>query len=151
MIFTLAFALASMAFGTVEPGRPLAAFKSQFEAGDRVELERLNTLWLRSYETRDPAGLSAILAEEFIGLYGDSTLSKKDMLERLATRPPTRVSWENLTITVNGNSAVVGAVSTIATGEPAKPTVARYRYADVYVRREDGWKAIASHVVRLPD
>jgi ketosteroid isomerase-like protein len=118
---------------------------------DRNELERLNMTWLKSYETRDRAALGQVLAPDFIGLYGDSVLSRQQMLDGLATRPQTRVKWENLRISIRGDTAVVDAISTITTVRDRAQASASYHYVDVYSRRKNEWRAIASHVVRLDD
>lgn len=120
------------------------------EAIDRAELERLNSVWLRSYETRDRFALDGVLADDFLGLYGDALLSKKQLLDGLATRPQTRVSWKNLRISLSGDTAIVDAISTITTNPGAAERSARYHYVDVYSRRAGGWRAIASHVVKMP-
>lgn len=116
---------------------------------DREQLEQLNSRWLKSYESRDRAALEGVLSDDFIGIYGPRALSKAQMLAGLADRPATRVTWADLQISVNGDTAVVTAISTIATGQGQDSTTARYRYADVYLRRSGQWRAIASHVVRL--
>ena len=59
------------------------------------------------------------------------------------------VAWEDMRIKVNGDNAVVTAVSTIVTGTGPDAKSTRYRYADVYARRDGQWRAIASHVVKL--
>ncbi|HEY0628108.1 MAG TPA: nuclear transport factor 2 family protein [Sphingomicrobium sp.] len=121
------------------------------DAADRQQLEQLNAAWLKSYETRDSATLDAILAEDFIGLYGDSIVRRQQMLDGLAKRPPTRVKWDKLRISLNRDTAVVDAISTITTIRDDREASARYHYVDVYSKRARQWRAIASHVVRLPD
>ena len=119
------------------------------EARDRAQLEQLNALWLNSYETRDPNALGRVLSDEFVGLYGDAVLSKPQMLDGLATRPPTRVKWDKLRISLNGDTAMVDGISTITTTRNGSEAHARFHYVDVYARRDREWRAIASHVVRL--
>lgn len=121
------------------------------DASDRDQLERLNRVWLKSYETRDRAALGSVLAGDFIGLYGDTALTRQQMLDGLAKRPPTRVTWENLRINVKGDTAIVDAISTITTVRDGQNASARYHYVDVYSRRDRQWRAIASHVVRQAD
>lgn len=130
---------------------PVLAEVPAASASDRQQLERLNSRWLKSYETRDRAALDAVLADDFIGVYGQSVLSKAQMLAGLADRRVTSVSWDQLRINVNGDTAVVTAVSTLTTAREQGPATAHYRYADVYARRSGQWQAIASHVVRFED
>ena len=120
------------------------------DAGDRQQLEALNSRWLKTLETRDEAALASVLADDFVGLYGDAALSRQQMLDGLKSRPETRVSWQNLTIQVKGDSAVVSAISTIVTHRGSAETTSRYNYADFYSRRDGRWQAVAARVIRLP-
>ena len=95
------------------------------DASDRNQLERLNWVWLKSYETRDLAALGSVLADDFLGLYGDVALTRQHMLDGLAKRPPTRVTWENLRINVTGDTAIVDAISTITTVRDGQNASAR--------------------------
>lgn len=119
-------------------------------AADRQELERLNMTWLKSLETRDERAMGSVLAEDFIGLYGDIVLTRPQMLDGLKTRPETRVSWADLKIEVKGDNAVVWGISTIWTRRDRVETTARFNYADYYARRDGQWKAISARVIRLP-
>jgi ketosteroid isomerase-like protein len=128
---------------------PLPAELPSVSSTDRQQLEQLNARWFKSYETRDQDALGRILAEGFIGMYGDTALSRSDMLSALKRRNILKASWENLRINVSGDTAVVTAVSTIVSERAQTRSTSRYRYADVYTRKDDGWRAIASHVVRV--
>lgn len=133
----------------------LAALGAAHAAGaqgrdDHKQLEALNHSWLKSLESRDQSIMGAVLAEDFIGLYGDTALNRQQMLAGLMARQETRVSWENLKIEVKGDSAVVSAISTIVTSRDSIETTTRYNYADFYSRRNGKWKAIAARVIRLP-
>ena len=50
---------------------------------DREQLEQLNARWLESCATRDSVTLASILADDFIGVYGQPVLSKAEMLASL--------------------------------------------------------------------
>lgn len=141
--------LASLA--AAQPAPAEAAALEAASVPDTARLEQLNAIWLKSYETRDREALGSVLADDFVGLYGEAALSKQQLLEGLTTRPPTRVDWANLRINVNGDTALVAAISTITTKVGGKEASARYNYVDVYARRNGQWRAIASHVVRLAD
>lgn len=130
-------------------GQPVVAERPA--ATDQERLERLNSTWLKAYETRDRVALGSVLADDFIGLYGDAALSRQQMLDRLATRPPTKVSWEKLRVHVSGDTALVTAISTIATIQEGREAIARFNYVDVYSRRNGEWRAIAAHVTRLAE
>ena len=117
--------------------------------GDREQLELLNSRWLQSYETRDREALGSVLGDEFIGLYGPRVLSKTQMLAGLDTSSIAKVRWDDLQINVQGDNAVVTAISTIESMQGSNSSTARYRYVDIYSRRGGQWQAVASHVVRF--
>jgi ketosteroid isomerase-like protein len=144
-------ALAAIAVGAYQQATAAAAQGQEERLTDQAQLKRLNETWLRSYEQRDRAALGSVLAEDFVGIYGNSVLSKAQMLDGVATRPSTRVHWENLQIGINGNTAVVSATSTITITQDGKESRTRYNYADVYALRDNGWQAIAAHAVKLAD
>lgn len=134
---------------TLTSGGPGRAEIPKVSDGDSATLTAINSAWLRSYETRNPETFQRVLSADFIGLYDGRALSKAQMIAALASRPPTKVSWEDLQVSVNGDTAVVTAVSTIVVQRPDGEASTRYRYADIYVRRPAGWQAIASHVTKL--
>ena len=132
-------------------GSPVSALAEipTVSPSDREQLEQLNARWLKSYEARDSAALAGVLGDDFIGVYGQRVLSKAEMLARLADWRVTNVRWDDLRISVNGDTAVVTAVSTLTTVQGQGSATARYRYADIYARRNGRWQAIASHVVKF--
>ncbi|HEY0626924.1 MAG TPA: nuclear transport factor 2 family protein [Allosphingosinicella sp.] len=138
-----------LAFGAPQS---LIAQSSSGSAEDRTVLEQLNADWLKSYESKDAAALSRILSDSFVGVYGNRGLSKAAMIEGLRdpNRKVKKIEWEDLQIYVNGDTAVVTAVSTLTAVQNGAETVGRSRYADIYVREDGRWRAIAAHVVRLP-
>lgn len=148
----LALAIAAITAGAGQEQRPAEPVMAERPAAsDQERLEELNSIWLKAYETRDRKALGSVLADDFIGLYGETALSRQEMLDRLATRPSTKVSWEKLRIHVSGDAALVTAISTITTTREGKETSARFNYVDVYSRRNGEWRAIAAHVTRLAE
>jgi len=121
---------------------------------DRQALESLNATWLNSYVTGDSTALGEILAEDFVATYGGGIRrTRAQILAGMASprRPVVSVRWENLSVQLAGDTAVVTARSILRLGGEAGETEVRNDYADVYVRRNGRWQAIAAHVVRAPE
>jgi len=120
---------------------------------DRLALEALNAAWLNAYVTRDGAALGAILAEDFVATYSGGTRRGRDQLIARAANPQqtvVSVSWENLNVQVAGDTAIVTARSFLRLRGDGGETEVRNDYADIYVRRDGRWQAIAAHIVRAP-
>ena len=120
---------------------------------DRRALEALNAAWLNAYVTRDAAALDAILAEEFVVTYGGGRQVGRDrLLARLADPSQAIVSvrWENLNVQIVGDTGIVTARSILRLRGDDGESEVRNDYADVYVRRNGRWQAVAAHVVRVP-
>jgi len=121
------------------------------QAQDREVLEKLNARWLKSYKSHDATALEEILADDFVGVYGQRALSKAELVAAASNRKRnvTDISWENLQIHLAGDTAVVTAISSLKGSQDGRDISARNQYADVYVRRDGRWVAIAAHVIRL--
>lgn len=121
---------------------------------DVAELEALNAQWLNAYVSRDRAALEAVLAPDFLAFRAGGGVSDRDALLNGATGPGGRsvkaIAWENLTIRVFGDTAVVAARSLLTRERDGQDVVSANEYADVYVRRDGRWQAVAAHVIRAP-
>ena len=150
MHLLVAAAVAVQAVGPQAAPAPAAHASSQ----ERAELERLNAEWLRSYVSRDGSVLDRILADDFVATYANGNRRTKADIIKSATSPASRiiaVDTERVAVQVSGDVAVVTAHSVLRLrDEGAGETSIRNAYADVYVRRNGRWRAIAAHIVRLP-
>jgi ketosteroid isomerase-like protein len=135
------------------PG-PAPAPAVQARSQEQAELERLNVEWLRSYVTRDGSVLDRILADDFIATYANGNRRTKADVIASATSQASRIvaaDTDKVAVHVSGDVAVVTAHSVLRLrAEDGTETKVRNAYADVYVRRNGRWRAIAAHIVRLP-
>lgn len=114
-------------------------------------LVRLNAERLEAYRTRDRAALDRILAEDFIAVRGGgSAQTKASIIE--ATMSPgreiRRVAWDNVQIFVRGDMAFVTGRSILEGTQDGRDISGANQYADVYMRRDGQWKAVAARITR---
>jgi ketosteroid isomerase-like protein len=142
---------AALAVAAVQDSPP-APSPSVETSADQRALEALNTAWLNSYVTLDRATLSEILADDFVATYGNGRRrTKAELLGGLGQGARIlSVRAENLAVHVSGDTAIVTARSVLQIRQGEQTTEARNDYADIYVRRDGRWRAIAAHIVRVP-
>ena len=54
-----------------------------------------------------------------------------------------------MTLRVYGDTAVVHGLETEKSSYKGKDTSGQYRFTDVFLKRDGGWHAIATHVTRV--
>jgi ketosteroid isomerase-like protein len=140
--------------GWTQTPPPAPATAGDAGAADRAALEALNARWLNAYVSKDRAALESILADDFVTFRVGGGEGTRQALIDGATNPGGRtlraVRWENLTIRVFGDVAVVAARSILTRTVDGEDREFANEYADIYARRNGEWKAIAAHVVRSP-
>ncbi|PIC00183.1 nuclear transport factor 2 family protein [Caulobacter sp. X] len=149
LLFSLAL-MAAPPLSVEAQTAPEAAAKSP----DVVALEALNAQWLTAYKTRDAAALDRVLADDFEGVYPGGRIMKKADILKLATNPARSfdtVAWEDVRIVVIGDVAVLRARARMTGSSAEGPFSSINDFADVYVRRPGGWRAISAHVVRVTE
>jgi ketosteroid isomerase-like protein len=120
---------------------------------DRRELQRLNDLWFEAYRTKSADTLARILADDFVGDYGTGQArTKQQMVDSLRDpkRPAMDIRSFDVAIHLFGDTAMVTGRSVTQTVRDGVPAPTANRYADIYVRRNGKWRAVAAHVVRVP-
>lgn len=120
-------------------------------AAEIAALEKLNDRWLSAYRTKDVAALDEILADDFRSVQADGRVSTKtDLLKNVSRvdRVVTKISWENLRVTVWGDTAMVTARSFSVGMDKGQEFSTSNEYADIYVRTKRGWRAVGAHVIR---
>lgn len=119
---------------------------------DVAALEKLNAEWLSAYKSHDGAVLERILTDDFEAIYpGGRILTKADLV-KAATNPTRKIEtivWEDLKILVFGDVAVVRGRGRMSGATAEGPFSSGNDYADVYIRRTGGWRAISAHVVKV--
>jgi hypothetical protein len=121
---------------------PAPAFAG--EAEDRTELARLEQAWLDAGSRNDKAAIGRILAPTFVNTTVDGVRRDRSQVLEAAPLPEgASQRLRDMSITITGNTAVITGINVFTPRPGAMPV--EVAYTDVYVRDEQGWKAVASH------
>jgi ketosteroid isomerase-like protein len=121
---------------------------------EEERLRRLDREWSEAYPRCDTAALERIIADDWLCIDGAGLLiNKRQLLERVAKGPFPfdTYRFDEQHVRLFGDAAVVrGRLSGSGAGEDG-PFRLEQRFTRVYVRREQGWQAIATQVTILPE
>ena len=147
MKYTVTTVLAAILIGCSTP----ASNQSVITSGDEGILRELKTeLWSKAYGEQDTALLNQILHDDFqlIDDNGD-TFSKQDELTYITNNAP---SYDEFTFEINrldvfeNGTAVIIGTGTMKGVASGKAYITTYTSSNVFVKVDDNWKAINSHV-----
>jgi len=118
---------------------------------DEASLREIKeVLWPKAYFEQDTALLNRILADEFRMVDGAGTWSTKaDEIEWVTNNKPSyeSMAYEILRLEIfNGDTAIVAGQGTILGTDEDGPYVAQYQSTNVLIKRDNRWRAVASHV-----
>jgi ketosteroid isomerase-like protein len=125
-------------------------------ASAEQDLLKLEREWLDAYIKGDAAVLERIEADDFSITYaGGEVLTKAQELANLKANASANASikfdTEGTKVRLYGDTAVLtGAVNQRLTDNGTE-RVMRYRYTDVWVKRNGRWQVAASQLTRIPD
>jgi ketosteroid isomerase-like protein len=112
------------------------------------KINALEFKWNDAYKRGDPAGMSALLAEDFIITVEDgTTFSKSGYLAHTAdSELRVQISdMSDLRVRVHDNLAIVtGAYHEKGTSK-GRPYESHDRFTDVWIKNASGWHVLASH------
>jgi hypothetical protein len=124
---------------------PAATQNSVSDEGARVIA--LENLWNRTLETKDTKALSALLANTFLSVDIDGSVSSKGEFLASIKSPdyqPSEAVTEQSSIQVYENAAVVVGVLRIKGTEKGKRYVHRERFVDTWIKLNTNWQCIAT-------
>lgn len=99
--------------------------------------------WVAAIETRDAARLSCRLAEDFADSSWQGRLrSRADMIARLASAPPMRLTLSEVTVRLISDIGIVNGINTQSA--PGGGQGASVRFTDIFVWRAGHWQAVAA-------
>lgn len=123
---------------------PFAAPASEID--DIAAVAALDTQYQAAVKANDAAGMAKILADDFILVIGNGSVSTKaDLLKEAEdrTREYTRQEDSEQTVRVWGDTAVVTAKLWMqGTRKNGTPFDYRLWFSDTYVRTRDGWRYV---------
>jgi ketosteroid isomerase-like protein len=143
-LFTVTVALVILA--------SVAGFAQNSASDEGGRVLGLETAWNHAIEGKDTKALDMILANTFIAVEIDGSLSSKNEFLASIKAPeyqPSQAVNEQMTVQVYGNAAVVVGIFRIKGIEKGKPYVHRERFTDTWIRKDQGWQCVASQATLI--
>ena len=121
------------------------------ERSDEAVLREIKeVLWPRAYAQQDVALLDSLLAHEFQMVDADGNWSTKaEELDWIRSNPP---SYDSLVFEIirldifENDTAIVAGKGVVSGTDEQGPYTLEYQSTNVLIKRDDAWKAVASHV-----
>lgn len=133
-------ALASLALAAPKP----------VESGpisDRLQVEWLEHQWTQAAATADRPVLNDLLDDKFFEVFpGDIRRSKRDLMAAAALPAGGSQVLSDVRVQVLDNVAVATGINSYTPAAGYKAM--EYRFTDVFVKREDGWRVAAARMRR---
>jgi len=119
----------------------------QTNAGTEKAVAALENTWLQSQKTNNPDLLAPLLAERFVNTGVDGKVTNKaQTLEQAKARKYASADYENVQVTVFGDTAIATGGFKGTGTEAGKPFNDHERWTDTWVKMPDGkWQCVASH------
>ena len=113
-------------------------------------LIQIEESWAQALEARDADAVGCILADEFQDADPNGQLhDRAETLAQIPHRRPGKNILSELTPHVFGDSGYIRGLATLVDGQGK--TVARVRFTDIYVYRDQRWLAVAGQETLLPE
>ncbi|TDY24231.1 uncharacterized protein DUF4440 [Paraburkholderia sp. BL6665CI2N2] len=124
-----------------------AAFPAYAADHDEDMLKSIEQTWVTAVEQADQATLERVFDDSFIEITASGARrTKNDVL--LASPPPpgSTQTLMNVDVRVNGDTAIVTGINRSKSAPTAQAT--NYSFTDVFLRKNDGWRAVSAHMTR---
>jgi hypothetical protein len=113
---------------------------------DRLQVELLEHQWTQAAAQGDRPLLNDLLDDKFIEIFpGNMRRSKRDLLASPALPQGGSQVLEDVHVQVLDNVAVVTGINRYTPAAGFKAIA--YRFTDVFVKREDGWRVAAARML----
>ena len=122
-----------------------AGQSSTSDEGGRVLA--LENAWNHALEAKDVKALNMMLANTFLSVEIDGSVSSKSEFLASIKSPdyqPSQAVTEQSSVQVYGDAAVVVGVFRIKGTEKGKPYVHRERFVDTWIKLNDTWQCVAT-------
>lgn len=121
---------------------------------DEQQLQQLLRQWDEAYARRDAEALAPLLAPEFVFTSSNGQLITRPMYLSATLKSPdiaveTPINSEDVKIRINGDIAVVTSMAAQRGQRFDRDPKVRFRYTDVWVKRNGRWQALASQSTRV--
>ena len=119
---------------------------------DKQTFLAIDASWNSLRLASDVEGLGRLLRDDWVLTHSDGRVQDKaDYLRELSSRTRANQAIENqdVEIRVDGDTAVVTGTSVQAGTSNGQPWSGRFRFTRTWVRRDGGWRMLASHSSRI--
>ena len=129
-----------------------AALIAAAPADDEQALLAVEREWNEAVVKRDVKALDRIVADDFVLIWIDGSVSRKADLLKAVTGRKAEIDpfvTEDVLVRVHGDSAILTGrfAQTARLGERSETH--NFRYTDVYRRTPQGWRAVSAHATLL--
>lgn len=119
----------------------------------REQLLAVEKEWVAAEDKHDAAALRRILDERFVATFGAARTYDRETFIKLFTGDVDPTASQTLTyeaVIIDGDTAVLVGTDTANGTENGAAYTAVYRYTATYIRRHGQWRALAEHIVKVP-
>ena len=112
----------------------------------------LENAWNHAIEAKDTKALEMLLANTFVAVEIDGSVSSKSEFLASIKAPeyqPSQAVNEQVNVQVYGNAAVVVGIFRIKGIEKGKPYVHRERFTDTWIKHDQSWQCVASQATLI--
>jgi len=136
------FSIAILLFAVVS-----AAAQQSNPSDDSGRIMALETAWNRALEAKDSKALGMLLANTFLSVDIDGSVSSKSEFLASVKAPdyqPSQAVTEQSTVQVYGDTGVVVGVLRTTGTDKGKPYVHRERFVDTWIKLNGLWQCLAT-------
>ena len=123
------------------------------EPAVRAEILALENQWATAIERKDAAAFERLAAEDFQFIEEDGRVLDRAQYIAARSHNPENVEsavQDEIEVRQYGDAAIATGYSTIRGTRGGVSFVYRFRWTDVYVRRDGRWQAVSGHLTPLP-
>ena len=143
------FSLATMLFFAA----CFSAFAQNSSRDEGGRVLGLENAWNHAIEAKDAKALDMILADTFVAIDIDGSLTnKKEFLAGIVAPEyqPSQAVYEEIQVQMYGDAAVTTGIFRIKETVKGKLLVRRERFIDTWIRKGQSWQCVASQVTLIP-
>jgi ketosteroid isomerase-like protein len=138
---------AFLSVGILLFGVILAAAQQNSMSDEGGRVLALENVWNRALEAKDVRALNTLLANTFLSVETDGSVSSKNEFLASIKSPDYEASQavnEQSSVQVYGDAAVVVGVFRIKGTEKGKPYLHRERFVDTWIKLNGAWQCVAT-------
>ncbi len=136
-----------VAVGILLLGVVLAVAQQKSTSDDGGRVLALENAWNHALESKDAKALDMVLANTFVSIDIDGSISSKSEFLASIKSPdykPSQAVTEHSNVQVYGDAAVVVGTFRVKGTEKGKPYVHRERFVDTWIRINGTWQCVAT-------